>query len=69
MDYFIYLIGLPSTCYGLAVLNDDDTYTILINKDMPREKQEEAVLHELNHIRLGHFQSSEPISQKEWEAI
>lgn len=70
IDYFVHLIKLPTSCYGLSTVNRDGTYTILINKDIPYEVQQVTFKHELKHIILGHFHNDEKsISTKEWEAI
>ena len=41
---------LPSTVDGLTHINDDGTYTILINKAKGERKKKETLYHELAHI-------------------
>lgn len=52
----VYATGIPDTVHG-ATSYDKDTgsYLIIINADLPEQEQIEALIHELTHIKLGHF--------------
>ncbi len=50
----IYAVLKP-TQTAVLHCNDDGTYTILINRNKPRDKQIQGVMHELSHIRNDDF--------------
>lgn len=58
VDYFLRFVRFPNRANAGAVIpNDDGTYDIYINTQWwPDEEWVRAVLmHEINHIILGHF--------------
>lgn len=59
---------LPETINGAVRLRDDGRYLIVISSSISAEAQEEALEHELSHIRLDHFQSEGDIGTIEAEA-
>lgn len=67
-DYFIHLVDFP-TCAsgGCVVLNDNGTYTILLNAHCSRRQNEDSMIHELRHILRGDLYSSLPVSELERE--
>lgn len=68
INYFVHMVKLPPSCYGLVRENEDNTYAVLVNRNIPREKQQETVKHELEHIRLGHLgDDRKTVAQKELE--
>lgn len=67
-DYYVYLVKLPRAVEGFVTPNDDDSYTIYINSEMPAEKRTAALKHELEHIKRGHLYSDKPLSVIEAEA-
>lgn len=68
-DYYIRRLPFPNRSVRAATFpNDDGTFDIYLNTLYPAASQEEALRHELAHIRLGHFYSQKPIAQKEAEA-
>lgn len=52
----IYAVLRP-TQTAVLHCNDDGTYTILINRNKPRDKQIQGVMHELSHINGDDFYS------------
>lgn len=52
----IYAVLKP-TQTAVLHCNDDGTYTILINRNKPRDKQMQGVMHELSHINSDDFYS------------
>ena len=69
VDYFVKLVDFPvCTCGGIIMLNDDGTYTILINSRLSHAQNLDSLRHELNHIKNGDFFRDDPIAQIEREA-
>lgn len=54
-DVYTLLMHLPPHVHGFSRRNKDDTYTIVLNDGICREAQEEAYLHEMEHIEKGDF--------------
>lgn len=46
---------LPGYIYGLTYRSSADIYHIFINEALNEDKRNETMLHELEHIELGHF--------------
>lgn len=67
-DYFVYMVSLPKKVEGVTVPNDDGTYTVYINADLPECVQQAALDHELEHIEYDHLYSNKPIKVIEAEA-
>ena len=68
-DYFVKLVDFPvCSCRGVILLNEDGTYTILLNSRLSHEQNADSLIHELNHIKNGDFYRSIPIKQIEAEA-
>lgn len=67
-DYFVYMVSLPKKVEGVTVPNDDGTYTVYINSDLPEYVQQAALDHELEHIEYDHLYSNKPIKVIEKEA-
>lgn len=67
-DYFVYMVSLPKKVEGVTVPNNDGTYTVYINKDLPENVQQAALDHELEHIQHDHLYSNKPIKAIEKEA-
>lgn len=69
VNYFVKLVDFPvCTCGGIIMLNDDGTYTILINSRLSHAQNLDSLQHELNHIKNGDFFRDAPIEQIEKEA-
>lgn len=68
-DYFIKFVDFPvCSCGGVILLNEDGTYTILLNSRLSRQQNRDSLIHELNHIKNGDFSRDIPIKQIEAEA-
>lgn len=68
-DYFIRFVDFPvCSCGGAILLNEDGTYTILLNSRLTRQQNADSLIHELNHIKNGDFYRDIPIKQIEAEA-
>ncbi len=57
---------LPKGYYGCS-RRFLDSYLIIINPDIPRQKQMDTVFHELAHIVLGHFDYDTDKTEAEME--
>lgn len=67
--YFVRFLPLPSSVEGVVLPNDDGTYDIYINTNLPIERQEAVLRHELAHIKKDHLYSDDPIRIIEAEAV
>ncbi len=54
-DYFVRYVALPHTVEGLTIPNNDGSFDIYINSELPDTVQKETLAHELRHIRKDHF--------------
>ena len=50
MNINLIYIKLRKTHTAVLKLNDDGTYTILVNSDKPIDVQRKGILHEIGHI-------------------
>ncbi|MDU2701344.1 MAG: ImmA/IrrE family metallo-endopeptidase [Veillonella sp.] len=50
MNINLIYIKLRKTQTAVLKLNDDGTYTILVNSDKPIDVQRKGILHEIGHI-------------------
>lgn len=50
MNINLIYIKLRKTQTAILKLNDDGTYTILVNSNKPRDIQRQGILHEIGHI-------------------
>ena len=55
MDCIVRCIDMPCSIGGYVTPNDDDTFNIYINSNLPADKQKAALLHELRHISRSHY--------------
>ena len=68
-DCYIRRLAFPNRSVKAATFpNDDGTFDIYLNTLYPESELRQALHHELEHIRLGHFYSETDIRQKEREA-
>lgn len=65
---FVRLVPLPIAVRAVVLPNDDGTFDIYINADLPEELQHKALEHELEHIRRDHFYNDDPVWINEQEA-
>lgn len=69
IDYFVRAIDFPNMASaGVAASNGDGTFTIFINTLFCKQKQLEALEHELNHLIKNHFFREDDIRLIEDEA-
>lgn len=65
-DYFVRIIPFPVyTIGGMVMPNDDGTFSVYLNSRLSRERQKEALEHELDHIRNNDFYNGKPIQEVE----
>lgn len=55
VDYFVHLIKMFSSVNACTTVNADGTYTIMIDRNLAKEKQKELLAHELFHVESGHL--------------
>lgn len=65
---FVRLVSLPEAVKAVVLPNDDGTFDIYINANLPEELQIRALEHELEHIRRDHFYNDDPVWLNEQEA-
>ena len=65
---FVRLVGLPDNVRAVTIPNDEGTFDIYINANLPEELQQKALAHELGHIRKDHFYNDDPVWINEQEA-
>lgn len=61
-------VDMPAGVRGFTVLDYAGDYNVYINTRQSYEIQKSALEHEINHIKLGHFNSSKSIDDIEFEA-
>lgn len=59
---------LPYTVGAFSVMDPNGDANIYTNGNIPQDKQEQAVSHELRHIQLDHLQSGRCVEEMEAEA-
>ncbi len=67
-DFCVRRVRLPRAVRAVTLPNEDATYDIYINQDIPDEWQQQALVHELEHIRLSHFYDGCPVGVSEQAA-
>lgn len=67
-NIFVRIISLPVSVRAVTLPNDDCTFDIYINSNLPQELQQKALEHELKHIRKNHFYNDDPVWLNEKEA-
>lgn len=67
-NIFVRTIALPEAVHAVTIPNDDCTFDIYINANLPQELQERALKHELEHIQRDHFYNDDPVWVNEEEA-
>ena len=64
-DIFTRLVPLPFSVRGVTMPDENGDYNIYINALLGEPAQKRAYEHELQHIRLGHFDSDTERAQAE----
>ncbi len=67
-EFCVRRVRLPRAVRAVTLPNEDATYDIYINQDIPDEWQQQALVHELEHIRRNHFYDDLPVGVSEQEA-
>ena len=57
MNVTLFYAELKPSQTAVVRENEDGSYTILINRNKPRDKQIQGVMHELSHINSDDFYS------------
>lgn len=64
-DYCIRYIPMPWNTKGVTVEDGNGFYNIYINSRLSAETQQEAVKHELTHIKRGDFDTKKSLADAE----
>ena len=67
-NIFVRLVPLPLAVRAVTLPNDDGTFDIYVNANLPDELQNRALEHELIHIHKDHFYNDDPVALNEREA-
>mgnify|MGYP000029668304 CR=1 FL=1 len=67
-DIFIRYVELPLSVRAFTCLDDNGDFNIYANSRLSYELIQEALTHEVTHIKCGHFHSSMSIRAIEMEA-
>lgn len=69
VDYFVQFMAFPNMASPIfTALNDDGTFTIVLNTRFSREVLAVEMRHELEHIADDHFFDARPVAYLEAEA-
>ncbi len=65
-DFVVRMLDLHTAAVdGCVVSNSDGCHTIILNKAVCRERQQNALKHELDHIQNDDLYSDDPVSEIE----
>lgn len=68
-DYFVHLVDFPvCSCGGCVMLNEDGTYTVLLNSRLSHQQNIDSMRHEYKHMEHDDFYRDISLEQKEREA-
>ncbi len=67
-DIFVRPLILPPCVRGVTVVDENGDYNVYVNSSLPSDLQEQAVRHELRHIKGGHFYNFDSVRRNENEA-
>lgn len=67
-NIFIRFVPLPEAVRAVTLPNDDCTFDIYVNANLPDELKQRAIDHELEHIQRDHFYNDDPVWVNENEA-
>lgn len=65
---YVRMISLPSAVRAVTLPNNDGSFDVYVNADIPAELQVKALEHELEHINRDHFYNEDPVGINEREA-
>lgn len=60
-EYKVRLVDLPPRVGGLVSMDEEGFYNVYINSRLTRERQREALRHELDHIAEDDLYNTRPI--------
>ena len=67
-DYFVREVVLPDGVKGATIPDENGDYNIYLNKRLSREGRIKAYIHEIEHIKKGHFVNDQKtVEEKESE--
>ena len=64
-EYKVRLVDLPPRVGGLVSMDEEGFYNVYINSRLTRERQREALRHELDHIAEDDLYNTRPIEAVE----
>lgn len=64
-EYCIRFIPLPFTTKGMTVVDSEGFFNIYINSNLSMETQQEAIKHELLHMRRSDFDIEKSLFEAE----
>lgn len=64
-NYRIRYVDLPCTVNGLTIEDSDGFYNIYINSKLSVDRQNEAIKHELAHIKRNDFNNEKSLQDAE----
>ena len=67
-DLFVREVDLPYKVGGATIPDENGDYNIYLNKRLSKEGRIKAYIHEIEHIKKGHFNSDlKNVAEKEAE--
>jgi len=67
-EYRVRLVDLPPRVGGMVSMDEEGFYNVYINSRLTRERQREALRHELDHIAGDDLYNTQPIEAVEHRA-
>lgn len=67
-DIFVHLLDLPTKTREAISINEDGSYTVVLNSKLSRRTQFEAFLHAVEHIKRKDFESYDSVQSIEHSA-
>ena len=67
-EYRVRLVDLPPRVGGMVSMDEEGFYNVYINSRLTRERQREALRHELDHIAGDDLYNTQPIEVVEHRA-
>lgn len=58
---FVHYIDMPTTIKAYTVMNNDDTYTIILNARLTDEQHLKSYYHEMKHIENGDYEKNNSV--------
>lgn len=64
-DFFVRFVSFPVPAEGMTMPNDDGTFSIYINTNIPEPRQVGAYFHEVRHIEAGDLEGDKDVREVE----